>query len=117
MIIDDLLKYVREQYGTVPDYPWAKYPEYAVLRHSGNRKWYGLIMRIKKKHLGLDSDDLIDVINIKCSPQVHEILIAEKKAYPAYHMNKEKWITLPLDNTLEKDIIFKLIDESYNLTR
>ena len=28
-----ILAYVREKFGTEPEYPWARYPHYAVLRH------------------------------------------------------------------------------------
>ena len=31
---DAILSYVREKFGTEPEYPWARYPRYAVLRTS-----------------------------------------------------------------------------------
>lgn len=30
--------YVQKKYGTTPDYPWERYPKYAVLRHLKNKK-------------------------------------------------------------------------------
>lgn len=41
-----ILAYVREKFGTEPEYPWARYPHYAVLRHQQGRKWYALIMDV-----------------------------------------------------------------------
>lgn len=35
---------------------------------------------------------------------------------PAYHMNKEHWITILLDGTVSKEKICELIDISYELT-
>lgn len=35
---------------------------------------------------------------------------------PAYHMNKENWITILLDGTVSKGKICELIDISYELT-
>ena len=43
--------YVRQRYGTLPDYPWAD--QNAVLRHRGNQKWYGLVMEVGREKLGL----------------------------------------------------------------
>ena len=34
--------------------------------------------------------------------------------YKAYHMNKKSWISVILDNTLDNEIIYSLIDQSYN---
>lgn len=34
--------------------------------------------------------------------------------YRAYHMNKKSWISIILDNTLDNEIIYSLIDQSYN---
>jgi len=44
---DDILKYALEKYETIPDHPWMSLPGYAVLRHKGNNKWYGIIMDVK----------------------------------------------------------------------
>ena len=35
---------------------------------------------------------------------------------PAYHMNKEKWITVLLDGTVDKAQIMDLLNMSYELT-
>lgn len=33
----ELEKYIRNHYGTEPDHPWIKYPNYGVFRHSSNK--------------------------------------------------------------------------------
>ena len=114
---NDVLKYVSEQYGTEPDLPWPKYKYNQVLRHGNNKKWYGLIMRVKRSVLGLDGDDETDVINVKCQPLAGDILISEGRALPAYHMNKKLWMTILLDGSQDMDFICKMIDESYELTK
>ena len=35
-----VFEYVFTQYGTQPEYLWKTHPDYAVLRHADNRKWY-----------------------------------------------------------------------------
>ncbi len=38
-----------------------------------------------------------------------------KSIIPGYHMNKEHWNTIILDGNLPDELIYKLIDDSYNL--
>ena len=84
-----VLAYALDNYGTQPDTPWAKYPENQVLRHRGSKKWYALIMRVKRKVLGQTEEGTVDVINLKCTGITREILIKESLGQPAYHMNKK----------------------------
>lgn len=109
---DLIFSYVMEKYGTSPDYPWENTPDAAVLRKS-NKKWYGLIMRVKKCRVGLEGEDCVDILNVKCSPVVREILIREGKAVPAYHMNKRLWISVILDRVSEQEVS-GVLDESYD---
>lgn len=46
----------------------------------------------------------------------HDILTREPGIFPAYHMNKEHWITVLLDGTVEEEKIFELIDTSFQAT-
>ena len=36
----ELEKYIRNNYGAEPDYPWIKYPNYGVFRHSSNKNGF-----------------------------------------------------------------------------
>lgn len=45
--------YIQENYGIEPDYPWIEYPDYAVFRHNGNKKWFALVMGVPKNKFGL----------------------------------------------------------------
>lgn len=108
-----ILNYAKEKYGTEPEYLWTRTPDAAVLRNTKNKKWYGLIMNVRRSAVGLDGDNCIDILNIKCSPLVREILISEGKAVPAYHMNKRLWISVILDKVSEQEVCGAL-DESYD---
>mgnify|MGYP000517419295 CR=1 FL=1 len=57
----------------------------------------------------------MDVVNLKCEPDLIPNLINEKGIYPAYHMNKKHWCTIYLDGTVGLEEIYKLIDISYEL--
>ena len=41
-----------ERYGAAAEYPWAKFPDFAVFRHTGNRKWFCLYMPVPSEKLG-----------------------------------------------------------------
>ena len=43
MMVDELLRYARETYKTLPDFPWKDRQGGMVLRHGDSGKWYGLI--------------------------------------------------------------------------
>ena len=63
---DELETFIIETYNADRDYPWLKYPNYEVFRHCNNQKWFALIMDVPKKKLGLQGEELLDVVNFKC---------------------------------------------------
>ena len=113
----EILAYVKKKYGAEPDFPWGEDSNYAVLRHNENRKWFGLVFDITEDKLGLVGDKLIDALNVKCDPFLIRELRNEPGIFPAYHMNKEHWITVVLDGSCPKERVFGLIDISYDLAK
>ncbi|MFD1386756.1 MmcQ/YjbR family DNA-binding protein [Oceanobacillus oncorhynchi subsp. oncorhynchi] len=111
-----VLHYAKRKYITEPDYPWAKFSNYAVLRHKENSKWFGLLMDVDKEKLNIEGEGTVDVLNVKCDPELSSILRKENGILPAYHMNKEHWISILLDGSISEDEIFQLVDASYHLT-
>ncbi len=109
----ELFAYVREQYRTEPDYPWAD--SNAVLRHKENHKWYGLVMEVGRDKLGLSGDGTIHILNLKCEPFLIRSLQMKPGFYPAYHMNKEQWISIQLD-CVPEETIKDLLAISWDLT-
>ena len=110
-----VLLFAAEQYGTAPEYPWAKSPESAVLR-CGNGKWYGLVMPVKRDRLGLPEDSVSDVLNVKCDPLMLGSVLMQQGFFPAYHMNKSHWLSVLLDGTVPLDRVTAAIRMSYALT-
>lgn len=113
---EQIFAYVREQYGVDPDYPFSTAPEYPVLRHTGNRKWFALLMDVPRRKLGLDGDEPVDVINLKCDAMAGA-LRQQTGILPAYHMHRDSWITVLLDGTVPVEDILPLIDLSFHLTQ
>jgi predicted DNA-binding protein (MmcQ/YjbR family) len=56
---------VLDTYGIKADYPFEEDFETAVLRHTVNQKWYALVMCVSRRKFGIDSDEMIDVVNLK----------------------------------------------------
>lgn len=110
-----LFDHVKHHYGTTPDYPWAD--QNAVQRHKENRKWYGVILKVGRDKLGLPGDGLVDVLNVKCDPFLIGSLRIQEGFHPAYHMNKEQWISIRLDGSVAEDTIESLLDLSFVATK
>lgn len=113
----DILKYADENYNTKPEHLWAKYPSYEVLRHRRNGKWYAIIMDVPQNKVGLDGEEAVDILDIKCEPDMVVSLSAQKGFARAYHMNKQHWLTIILDGTVADDEIYNLLDISYEMTK
>lgn len=111
-----LTQYLFEKYGTVHEQPWEKFPNYCTFKTRNSKKWYAIIMDIKQSCIGLDGENIVDVINVKLDPDKISALIDYKHYYPSYHMSKKTWITILLNKTTNLNDVKNLIDESYNLT-
>lgn len=76
-----------------------------------------LVFKVMNKMFALIAEDEIPSrINLKCAPDEAQILRGmHKSIIPGYHMNKEHWNTIILDGNLPGELIYKLIDDSYNL--
>lgn len=106
-----VIQYVREKYQDELEFLWKKLPEAAIWRNKVNQKWYGVIMKISERKLGLNSDKIVDVIDLRCGKE--EQIVDNQKIFPGYHMNKRSWITIKLDGTMKMQEIYERIDISY----
>lgn len=112
-----ILQYADEQYGDEPEYLWADYPEYAVLRRKDTKKWYALLMNIPKKRLGIDGDEMVEVVDLRFDVDELPNKIDGKSYFAGYHMNKKHWITVLLDGSVDLDEILAYVDKSYALAK
>ena len=107
---NEVVKFIKEKYNVNPEFLWEKTPGVGVFRNS-KKKWFAIIMNINGKIFSIDKE--IEVINVKVDDLVPDLLKING-IYEAYHMNKKKWISIILDETLDINFIFELIDKSYN---
>ena len=109
-----VIRRIQARYGADPEYLWVKYPNTAAFRHPTGKKWFALVTEAAQSKLGMDGEQLIDIINVKCDPIMVGSLLAESGFCPAYHMNKTSWISILLDDTLPDDRILQLVELSYD---
>ena len=114
--LNDWIDYIQSEYGAAPEHPWADEPEFAVFRHESNRKWFALIMTVARFRLGLPGEGDIAVVNLKGDPRLIGSIRKKPGFFPAYHMNKEHWLTAALDGSAPEDEIKTLLAMSYDLT-
>ena len=103
-------------YNTTSDYPFDEDFETAVLCHADNRKWYAIVMHVSRRKFGLDSNEVIDVVNLKPPLEMFGSFGAADAVYPAYHMNKLHWISVLLPDAAD-DLIEFLVNASYEATK
>ena len=113
----ELQAYIEENYGAAGEQLFAKDPSICVFRHQSNRKWFAVIMEIPKNKLGLQAPGNVNVVNLKCDVRLIGTFRLEQGIYPAYHMSKNHWLTVLLDNTVTDEKIKFLLDMSYDLTK
>ena len=111
---EEIFEYVQKQYGTVPEYLWSKSPDSVVLRNK-NGKWYAVLMTVEKSKLGLEENDLVDIMDVKCDPEMTSMIIQTYGFLPGYHMNKQHWITILLDGSVSEAKTLDFLDMSYDL--
>ena len=105
-----------DSYNTSPDYPFEDDFETAVFRHGDNRKWFALSMQVSRRKFGFDSDEVIDVVNLKLPTEMFGSLGATDGVYPAYHMNKLHWISVLLPDA-PNDVVQFLLNASFEATK
>lgn len=106
---------IMEKYRSLPEFLWDSDPDYGVFRNQTTEKWFGIVMNIKWDRLIKGAAGTVEVLNVK-SDNVPGLL-TENGVYPAYHMNKKHWVSVVLNDTLDDEKIFEMIEKSYFLSK
>ena len=102
MTRQELIDFIFDEYSVEPDFPFQRDDVTCVFRHIDNRKWFGIAMVVPYRTIGINRDGSVDILNIKCDPIMMGSLRGKPGFCPAYHMNKDKWITILLDGSADK---------------
>ena len=112
-----ILEYAKEKYDSDAEYLWPKFPRNAVCRRNDNEKWYFAILSVQGSKIGLKTDNIVELIDLRATVDDVPKLINKSNFYPAYHMNKKHWFTIVLDGSVSIEEICKYIDISYTLAK
>lgn len=112
----EIIKYIKEKYDDDLEFLWKKFDDNAVWRNKKNNKWYGALLIVAENKIGIDSDKLIEIIDLRYQKEDIKNFINNETIFPGYHMNKDNWITIKLDGSLETKKIIELIDNSYKIS-
>jgi len=103
------------KYKDFPDFAWQKFPGYGTFKNPDNGKWYALIMNINKSKIDT-GDGEVEILDVKLDEKKIKDLLNRKGFYKAYHMNKNTWISILLDDTISDEEIIGYIEESHKFT-
>ena len=100
---EEIIKYCLTLENTYKDCPFPDDFESVTMKHLKNKKWFALIMNVNNKLY----------LNVKTDPNYSDIL---RNTYdyviPAYHMNKEHWNTIIIDEKVDEDLVKELIEQN-----
>ena len=116
IMYEDVLRYVKERYNSTIVKPFKTNPDIKALVTAKN-KWYALFLDIEYNKLKKDSlvDSKVKIINLKHISSKISDITDNRNIFPAYHMNKNHWISVVLDNNIDIEYVKELIELSYNL--
>lgn len=112
-----VVEYVKEKYNRDLEFLWDDTPDTAIWRRADNKKWFGIIQTISVKKLGVESDEIVEILNLKGTPERIASIVDGKRFYPAWHMNKKHWYTVILNGSVDLEEIVERIDTSYLLVK
>lgn len=112
-----ITEYLQERYGDKIEFLWNRFPDNAVFRRQDNRKWYGVLLTVERKKIGLDGDGTVEVVDLREDPEIVSALTDGKTYFAGYHMNKRHWYTICLDDTVTDSELRQRIDKSYTIAR
>ena len=100
---EEIIEYCLTLENTFKDCPFPDDFESVTMKHCKNKKWFALIMNVNNKLY----------LNVKTDPNYSDIL---RNTYdyiiPAYHMNKEHWNTIIVDEKVDKTLVKEMIEQS-----
>lgn len=103
------------KYNETPEFLWQKFPNNAIIRRADNRKWYALLVKVAADKVGLAGSELVDLLVVRAEPATMAAKLQAGTALPAYHMNKQHWLSYQLDQQTPLADLMAAIEASRKL--
>ena len=113
--LKQLAEYVREKYGSELEFLWGETDGNAVWRRGDTKKWFAAVLTVSRRKLGLNSDETVEIIDLRLPPEEMADLIDNKLFFGGWHMNKKHWFTIILDGSVEFSELCRRVDVSWTL--
>ena len=112
------IDYCNNKYGGNQVNPFKKHSDIFAMVNEKN-KWYALFLDVEYNKLNKNTDitTKVKILNVKYPADKILEIIDNKNIFPAYHMNKNHWISVVLDKNIKLETIKELIDISYSLVK
>lgn len=108
--------FLQAEFSAAGDKPWLDEGDStSSVYRCPNGKWFALVMKIKFKNLGFESDETVWVVNLKADTEKITEITDKKSIFPAYHMNKKYWITVLLTALTDFEQLCELTRKSFEL--
>ena len=79
-----VIRYVRQTYGDELEFLWERFPDNAIFRRKDTGKWYGALLVLSRRKLGLASDDLVDILDLRIkSGEIETLVDKDGRDFPA----------------------------------
>lgn len=109
------IQYVHDTFGDELEFLWTKFPDNAIWRRKDSKKWYGAILPVAGNKIGLKTERIVEIIDLRMDQSEAENVLGRKNYHPGWHMNKKSWYTIVLDGSIPDEELKQRISESYAL--
>jgi predicted DNA-binding protein (MmcQ/YjbR family) len=103
------------KYNETLEFLWQRFPTNAIIRRADNRKWYALLVKVAADKAGLAGSELVDLLIVRAEPSTIAAKLQAGTALPAYHMNKQHWLSYRLDQQMPLADLMAAIEASRKL--
>ena len=112
-----IIERVQEKYHVKAEFLFGEDEPTAVFRKvvKEKPKWFAFISRCNRKTVTGTGEGKIEILNLRLEASDVDTLITHEHIHRGYHMNKKYWLTIELDTTVDTEMIYALLDKSYQL--
>ncbi len=105
-IKEKLFAYIKKKYHASPEYPWARYPGYVAFRQSDNKKLFALVTAVPGNRLGLNGENVVDVLNVKVSdPFLADFPIRQEGFFHGHPIEAQTQTAEGMDRSIKSEIL------------
>lgn len=117
MTLSDVHDYIRSSYCVEATKAFKEDPGVMVFVRPDSGKWFAATKNIRCSSVDVAGDGRVDILNLRLDPKLVATLRVREGFRPAWHMNRNKWVTVLLDGSVDGKELRELIDKSYACVR